>query len=166
MFLDNVIFYFYKGGGHPPDRTPEPQWFFVNNWGGVKSLLTNVNKKMVFLNEGFPYHLNHKRFLMAITIPSSITWLNIYNLVGGFSHRIRALYSEINAMVLHDNILAGQCTVFALRWGSLGKARMNDVRVTCLILSESCLNPVQPGDTVPCKHRPPPSSMLSLCQCM
>ena len=83
-------------------------------------------------------HLNLKRFLMAITIPSSITWLNIYNLVGGFSHRIRALYSEINAMVLHDNILAGQCTVFAPRWGSLGKARMNDVRVTCLILSESC----------------------------
>ena len=57
MFLDNVIFHFYKGGGgHPPDRTPEPQWFFVNNkGGGVKSLLTNVNKKMVFFNEGFPY---------------------------------------------------------------------------------------------------------------
>ena len=31
MFLDNVIFHFYK------------------------SLLTNVNKKMFFFNEGFPY---------------------------------------------------------------------------------------------------------------
>ena len=79
-------------------------------------------------------HLKLKRFLMAITIPSSITCLDIYNLVGGVS----LLDSDINAMVLHDNILAGQCAVFALRWGSLGKARMNDVRVTCLILSESC----------------------------
>ena len=34
MFLDNVIFHFYKGGGVTP--------------------LTNVNKKMVFFNEGFP----------------------------------------------------------------------------------------------------------------
>ena len=51
---------------------------------------------------------------MAITIPSSITCLDIYNLVGGVS----LLDSDINAMVLHDNILAGQCTVFALRWGS------------------------------------------------
>ena len=51
-----LFFTFIKGGGHPPDRTPEPQWFFVNNLGvgGVKSLLTNVNKKMVFFNEGFP----------------------------------------------------------------------------------------------------------------
>ena len=52
---------------------------------------------------------------MAITIPSSITCLDIYNLVvGGVSF----LDSDINAMVLHDNILAGQCAVFALRWGS------------------------------------------------
>ena len=49
MFLDNVFFYFDKGGGAPPDWTTEPQWFFVNNKGGVKSLLTNVNNKMVFL---------------------------------------------------------------------------------------------------------------------
>ena len=50
-----LFFTFIKGGGHPPDRTPEPQWFFVNNQGGgVKSLLTNVNKKMFFFNEGFP----------------------------------------------------------------------------------------------------------------
>ena len=50
MFLDNVFFYFDKGGGAPPDWTTEPQWFFVNNkGGGVKSLLTNVNNKMVFL---------------------------------------------------------------------------------------------------------------------
>ena len=51
-----LFFTFIKGGGdHPPDRTPESQWFFVNNLGGgVKSLLTNVNKKMVFFNEGFP----------------------------------------------------------------------------------------------------------------
>ena len=68
MFLDNVIFHFYKGGGHPPDRTPEPQWFFVNNLGGgEKSLLTNVNKKMVFFIEGFPNPNAMSPVVMGVT---------------------------------------------------------------------------------------------------
>ena len=56
MFLDNVIFHFYKGvGGHPLTGPPNLNGFSSIIWGGGgKSLLTNVNKKMVFFNEGFP----------------------------------------------------------------------------------------------------------------
>ena len=56
MFLDNVIFHFYKGGGVTPLTGPPNLDGFssIIRGGGVKSLLTNVNKKMVFLNEGFP----------------------------------------------------------------------------------------------------------------
>ena len=50
-----LFFTFIKGGGHPPDRTPELNGFSsIIRGGGGKSLLTNVNKKMVFFNEGFP----------------------------------------------------------------------------------------------------------------
>ena len=66
MFLDNVIFHFYKGGGHPPDRTPEPQWFFV------KSLLTNVNNKMVFFNEGFPKSKFHTGVISGCQDPWNV----------------------------------------------------------------------------------------------
>ena len=57
MFLDNVIFHFYKGGGVTPLTGPPNLDGFssiIRGGGGVKSLLTNVNKKMVFFNEGFP----------------------------------------------------------------------------------------------------------------
>ena len=56
MFLDNVIFHFYKGGGVTPLTGPPNLNGFssIIRGGGVKSLLTNVNKKMVFFNEGFP----------------------------------------------------------------------------------------------------------------
>ena len=51
MFLDNVIFHFYKGGGVTPLTGPPNLNGFssIIRGGGVKSLLTNVNKKMVFL---------------------------------------------------------------------------------------------------------------------
>ena len=61
MFLDNVIFHFYKGGGGVTPLTGPPNlngFSSIIRGGGVKSFLTNVNKKMVFFNEGFPkqYH--------------------------------------------------------------------------------------------------------------
>ena len=50
MFIDNVIFHFYKGGGVTPLTGPP-------NLDGFSSII--VNKKMVFFNEGFPYpHLS------------------------------------------------------------------------------------------------------------
>ena len=57
MFLDNVIFHFYKWGGVTPLTGPPNLNGFssIIRGGGEKSLLTNVNKKMFFFNEGFPY---------------------------------------------------------------------------------------------------------------
>ena len=48
MFLDNVIFHFSLTG--PPNLNG-----FSSIIRGGESLLTNVNKKMFFFNEGFPY---------------------------------------------------------------------------------------------------------------
>ena len=56
MFLDNVIFHFYKGGGVTTPLTGPPN---LNGFSSI--LLTNVNKKMVFFNEGFPYCLYCKK---------------------------------------------------------------------------------------------------------
>ena len=51
-----LFFTFIKGGGgHPLTGPPNLNGFSsIIRGGGVKFLLTNVNKKMVFLNEGFP----------------------------------------------------------------------------------------------------------------
>ena len=48
-----LFFTFIKGGG-----SPNLNGFLSIIRGGVKSLLTNVNKKMVFFIEGFPNCLN------------------------------------------------------------------------------------------------------------
>ena len=68
MFLDNVIFYFYKGGGVTPLTGPPKLNGFssIIRGGGVKSLLTNVNKKLVFFNEGFPNE--HKSVTIMIDL--------------------------------------------------------------------------------------------------
>ena len=54
-----LFFTFIKGGGVTPLTGPPNLNGFssIIRGGGVKSLLTNVNKKMFFLNEGFPYLL-------------------------------------------------------------------------------------------------------------
>ena len=51
-----LFFTFIKGGGHPLTGPPNLNGFssITRGGGGGKSLLTNVNKKMVFFNEGFP----------------------------------------------------------------------------------------------------------------
>ena len=50
-----LFFTFIKGGVTPLTGPPNLNGFSSIIRGGVKSLLTNVNKKMVFFNEGFPY---------------------------------------------------------------------------------------------------------------
>ena len=51
-----LFFTFIKGGGVTPlTGPPNLNGFLSIIRGGVKSLLTNVNKKMFFFNEGFPY---------------------------------------------------------------------------------------------------------------
>ena len=51
-----LFFTFIKGGGVTPLTGPPNLNGFLSiiRGGGVKSLLTNVNKKMFFFNEGFP----------------------------------------------------------------------------------------------------------------
>ena len=51
-----LFFTFIKGGVTPLTGPPNLNGFLsiIRGWGGIKSLLTNVNKKMVFFNEGFP----------------------------------------------------------------------------------------------------------------
>ena len=51
-----LFFTFIKGGVTPLTGPPNLNGFSSIIRGGVKSLLTNVNKKMVFFNEGFPYY--------------------------------------------------------------------------------------------------------------
>ena len=52
-----LFFTFIKGGVTPLTGPPNLNGFSsIIRGGGVKSLLTNVNKKMVFFNEGFPYY--------------------------------------------------------------------------------------------------------------
>ena len=53
-----LFFTFIKGGGGTPMTGPPNFDGFlsiIRGGGGLKSLLTNVNKKMVFFNEGFSY---------------------------------------------------------------------------------------------------------------
>ena len=51
-----LFFTFIKGGVTPLTGPPNLNGFSsIIRGGGGKSLLTNVNKKMVFFNEGFPY---------------------------------------------------------------------------------------------------------------
>ena len=53
-----LFFTFIEGGVTPLTGPPNLDGFSsIIRGGGVKSLLTNVNKKMVFFNEGFPYLL-------------------------------------------------------------------------------------------------------------
>ena len=54
-----LFFTFIKGGGVTPLTGPPNLNGFssIIRGGGEKSLLTNVNKKMAFFNEGFPYGL-------------------------------------------------------------------------------------------------------------
>ena len=58
MFLDNVIFHFCKGGGgvNPLTGPPNLNDFLsiIRVGGGVKSLLMNVNNKMVFFKSRLP----------------------------------------------------------------------------------------------------------------
>ena len=49
-----LFFTFIKGGGVTPLTGPLNLNGFSSIIRGGKSLLTNVNKKMFFLNEGFP----------------------------------------------------------------------------------------------------------------
>ena len=49
-----LFFTFIKGGVTPLTGPPNLNGFSSIIRGGVKSLLTNVNKKMFFFNEGFP----------------------------------------------------------------------------------------------------------------
>ena len=50
-----LFFTFIKGGVTPLTGPPNLNGFSsIIRGGGVKSLLTNVNKKMFFFNEGFP----------------------------------------------------------------------------------------------------------------
>ena len=51
-----LFFTFIKGGVTPLTGPPNLNGFSsIIRGGGEKSLLTNVNDKMVFFNEGFPY---------------------------------------------------------------------------------------------------------------
>ena len=64
-----LFFTFIKGGGgHPLTGPPNLNGFLsiIRGGGGVKSLLTNVNKKMVFFNEGFPYLLKCLKSLTLV----------------------------------------------------------------------------------------------------
>ena len=58
-----LFFTFIKGGVTPLTGPPNLNGFSsIIRGGGEKSLLTNVNKKMVFFNEGFPklgYNCEH-----------------------------------------------------------------------------------------------------------
>ena len=51
-----MLFFTFINGGVTPLTGPSNLNGFssIIRGGGVKSLLTNVNKKMVFFNEGFP----------------------------------------------------------------------------------------------------------------
>ena len=61
-----LFFTFIKGGGVTPLTGPPNLNGFssIIRGGGVKSLLTNVNKKMVFFNEGFPYKDKDARYFV------------------------------------------------------------------------------------------------------
>ena len=52
-----MLFFTFIRGGVTPLTGPPNLNGFSSIIRGVKSLLTNVNKKMVFFNEGFPYRL-------------------------------------------------------------------------------------------------------------
>ena len=84
MILDNVIFHFYKGWGVTPLTGPPNLNGFSSIIRGVKSLLTNVNKKMVFFNEGFPKDtqlLNNEFYTWTIlyTAPYSAHIMNTHH---------------------------------------------------------------------------------------
>ena len=51
-----LFFTFIRGGVTPLTGPPNLNGFLsIIRGGGGKSFLTNVNKKMFFFNEGFPY---------------------------------------------------------------------------------------------------------------
>ena len=101
-----LFFTFIKGGVTPPTGTLNLNGFSSIIWGGVKSLLTNVNKKMFFFNEGFPKSSwqKHIQFLNVASAskkpvverpdPAAIPWAEAdggpaaRRVVGGVGHGV------------------------------------------------------------------------------
>ena len=65
-----LFFTFIKGGVTPLTGPPNLNGFSsIIKGGGVKSLLTNANKKMFFFNEGFP------KYTVAVDIPRDLKYI-------------------------------------------------------------------------------------------
>ena len=80
-----LFFTFIKGGGVTPLTGPPNLNGFssiIRGGRGIKSLLTNVNKKMVFFNEGFPKSHSsgqQSRSLATLQFLHQTTGQNLYN---------------------------------------------------------------------------------------